>query len=107
MAGSWSLILMLKKGEKIKIKPREWFFKHEIDDEVRVKGMGRIFTRDMIIFCNRKAKITSARVRPIGSEEYTIDLDKGRYGWQEFMFDRLNLQLELDFGDKNGQASIL
>lgn len=98
---------MLKKGEKIKIKSRDWFYENEINDEVGVKGMGRIFTRDMIMFCNRKAKITSARVRPSGSEEYTIDLDKGRYGWQEFMFDRLNLQLELDFGDTNERKSLL
>ena len=70
-----------KVGERVRIRSKEWFDKEF--KKLRFIVMGANLTKEHRTYCGHEATITHAA--PWG---YRIDIDEGRYFWDDFMFER-------------------
>lgn len=76
-----------KVGDKVRIKSREWYDMNKsmfLDIEnTRIKD-SLLFTKEMSQYCGKEAKISSYVNQDFG---YKLDIDKGYFSWQDWMFE--------------------
>ena len=73
-----------KVGDKVKIKSLEWYNNSQKDEYGSVKhGSGsNVFTNNMTKYAGMEATISK-----VGTYYYTIEIDGGMWGWNDWMFD--------------------
>lgn len=92
-----------KVGNKIKIKPFEWFDDQYIyysDGCVRINGFvidGSTFIGEMSRYCDYIAIITEVDKK---HSYYKINIDNGEYCWTESMFDDVAMLTKDDINEK-------
>ena len=73
-----------KVGDKVKIKSLEWYNNSQKDEYGSVKhGSGsNVFTNNMTKYAGMEATISK-----VGTYYYTIEIDGGMWGWNDWMFE--------------------
>lgn len=108
---------MLKIGDKVKIKSRDWFEENKQvgrceDWCVEFPGEKYYFSEEMCTYCGDIAKITYISESKDEEPTYSLNIDDGCFGWTESMFDFIKSPFSvLLFGDlyilanlKNGKC---
>lgn len=67
-------------GDKVRIKSKEWYKKNKDEDDY-IEGVWG-FTSGMSAYCGEVATITQ-----VVDDYYDIDIDNGKWHWQDFMFE--------------------
>lgn len=70
-------------GDRVKIRPREFFEEARDEDGMIELEDGEVVLDEMLAFSGQVARID--KIDPFG--EFSLDIDKGEYGWSAEMFE--------------------